>query len=117
MSYLEKANELYNMINTGQLLDAFEKYYAEDVVMQELGEAPREGKAVNREYEIQFVNNVAEVHGGGVDNIMADEAKGVVMVENWMDLTFKDGNRMKLEQVCVQRWDGEHIVTEKFYHK
>ena len=117
MSYTQKANELYTMINSGQLLEAFEKYYSEDVVMQELGEAPRKGKAINREYELKFLNSVAEVHGGAVDNIAADEAKGVVMIENWMDLTFKDGNRIKMEQVCVQQWEGEQIVSEKFYHK
>lgn len=117
MSYNEKANELYQMINTGQLIEAFEKYYAEDVVMQELGEAPRKGKDVNREYELKFLNSVAEVHGAGVDNIASDEPKGVVMIENWMDLTFKDGNRVKMEQVCVQQWKDEQIVSEKFYHK
>ena len=86
MSYLQKADALYQMINSGQLLDAFEKYYAEDVVMQEIGEAPRVGKAVNREYEEKFVNYLAEVHGGGIDNMIADENKGVVMIENWMDV-------------------------------
>ena len=117
MSYLQKADALYQMINSGQLLDAFEKYYAEDVVMQEIGEAPRVGKAVNREYEEKFVNYLAEVHGGGIDNMIADENKGVVMIENWMDVTFKDGNRVKMEQVCVQQWKDEQIVSEKFYHK
>ena len=33
MSYLEKAQDLYRMIGEGQLLDAFEKYYHENVVM------------------------------------------------------------------------------------
>lgn len=117
MSYAEKATELYNMINSGQLLDAFEKYYLEDVVMQEMGEEPRIGKAVNREYELKFVGNVEAVHGGGVDHITADESNGVVMIENWMDLTFKGGHRVKLEQVCVQEWNGDQIVKERFYHR
>jgi hypothetical protein len=117
MSYAEKATELYNMINSGQLLDAFEKYYSEDVVMQEMGEEPRFGKAVNREYELKFVGSVEAVHGGGVDNITADENKAVVMVENWMDVTFKGGHRVKLEQVCVQEWNGDQIVKERFYHR
>jgi hypothetical protein len=34
MTYAEKTAELYNMINGGQLLEAFEKFYAENVVMQ-----------------------------------------------------------------------------------
>lgn len=105
------------MINSGQLLDAFEKYYAEDVVLQEMGEEPRIGKAVNREYELKFIDSIEAVHGAGVDNITADEDKAVVMVENWMDLTFKGGHRVKLEQVCVQEWNGVQIVKERFYHR
>jgi hypothetical protein len=117
MFYKEKANELYGMINSGQLMDAFEKFYAEDIVMQELGEEPRVGKQANREYEEKFLASVKEVHGGGVDHILSNEDDGVVMIENWMDVTFQDGNRVKLEQVCVQKWEGEQIKHEKFYHK
>jgi len=117
MTYAQKTQELYNMINSGQLLDAFDKFYAEDVVMQEMGEEPRVGKAINREYEVNFVNSVEAIHGGGVDNITSDEAKGVVMIENWMDLTFKGGQRVHMAQVCVQEWKGEQIVKERFYHR
>jgi hypothetical protein len=38
------------------------------------------------------------------------------MLENWMDVTFKDGNRMKLEQVSVQTWKDGLIVRERFYY-
>lgn len=117
MTYAQKTQELYNMINSGQLLEAFEKFYAEDVVMQEMGEEPRVGKAINREYEEKFVGSVEAIHGGGVDNITSDEAKGVVMIENWMDVTFKGGHRIKMEQVCVQEWNGDQIVKERFYHR
>jgi hypothetical protein len=117
MSYTQKAQELYTMIGSGQLLDAFEKFYSEDVVMQEMGEEPRVGKAINREFELKFIGSVETIHGGGVNHITADETNGVVMVENWMDLTFKGGPRVRLEQVCVQEWDGEQIVKERFYHR
>jgi hypothetical protein len=32
-----------------------------------------------------------------------------------MDVTFKDGNRMLIEQVATQKWEGDHIVKERFY--
>jgi hypothetical protein len=47
----------------------------------------------------------------------SDEENGIVMIENWMDLTFQDGNRVKIEQVSVQLWEGDYIVHEKFFHK
>jgi hypothetical protein len=117
MSYSAKVKALYDMIAQGQLLDAFEQYYHDDVVMQEIGEEPRAGKALNREYEQKFLSSVEAFHGMGVDAITSDEANGITMVENWMDITFTGGVRVLYQQVAVQRWQGDQIVSEKFYHK
>ena len=117
MSYVQKAKDLYAMIGQGQLLEAFEKYYHEDVVMKEAGEAPRVGKDANREYEKKFLSMLKEVHGAGVDAFTSDEENGITMVQNWMEVTFQDGNRVKLDQVAIQKWQGDQIVHEKFYHK
>jgi hypothetical protein len=123
MTYLERAKDIYDMMFQGKLLDAFDKYYADNVVMQELGEEPRTGKAINREYEVNFLNSIKEMHGGGITAMAADEENKVVFVENWMDVTMNGpmtGNadvRMKMTQVNVQNWEGDHIVKEVFYHK
>ena len=117
MTYKEKAEELYNLIATGKLMDGFEKFYHEDVVMQEIGEEKRIGKEANRAYELKFLSMIKDVHGAGVTAIASDEANGIVFIENWMDLTFQDGNRVNMVQVCVQKWDGDYIVSETFYHK
>ncbi|MBE7176616.1 MAG: nuclear transport factor 2 family protein [Mucilaginibacter polytrichastri] len=117
MSYLEKAKDIYAMLEAGQLMDAFEKYYAEHVVMEELGEEPRRGKETNRKAELDFLGSVSEFHGSGVTAIAADEENKVTFVESWMDISFKDGSRVNMEQVAVQRWEDGHIVYEKFYHK
>ena len=117
MTNKERATDIYNMLNSGQLMDAFEKYYHEDVVMEEVGETPRVGKAANREYEQKFLSMVKEVHGGGVDAIASDDKDEVIMVESWMDVTFQDGSRANLKQVAVQKWNNGQIIEEKFYHK
>jgi hypothetical protein len=117
MSYKEKATAIYDMLAQGKLLEAFDKYYSDHVVMEELGEEPIKGKEVNRQREIAFLESVQDFHGTGVDSITADEESGVVMIESWMDLTFKNGTRINMEQIAVQRWENDHIVYEKFYHK
>lgn len=115
MTYLEKAKDIYAQIGQGKLLEAFDQYYSEGVVMTEpMG--TREGKVACREYEIQFLNNVAEVHGLEVKNLASDEENGTTFIENVLDVTFKDGNRVKMEQVSVQKWEGEQIVHERFYY-
>lgn len=116
MNYLDKANEMYNMVYSGQLLDAFEKFYHEDVVMVEATGASRTGKQANREYEMNFVSFLQEIHGGEVLKIASNETEGVTMVESWMEFTLKDGSRNKLEQVAVQKWKDGQIIHERFYY-
>ncbi len=116
MSYLQKAKEMYDMIIGGQMMEAFEKYYHEDVVKVEATGDVRESKAKNREFEIQFFSSIQEFHGGGVTSITSNEETGQTAVESWMDVTYKDGNRMKMEEVAVQKWDGDQIVHERFYY-
>jgi len=115
--HLKLARDLYDMIGAGKTPEAFEKYYDDDVVMVELGEAPRVGKDVNRKAGEQWRATVKEMHGGGVTNITSNEGAGVTMVESWVDITFQDGNRVTWEQVAVQKWEDGKIVHEKFYHK
>lgn len=116
MNYLEKAQSMYQMIGEGKMLDAFEKFYHDDVVMVEATGDKREGKDANREFEKNWMAGVQEMHGGGVNAITSNEDQGITMVESWMDLTFKDGNRSKMEEVAVQKWNGDKIVHERFYY-
>ena len=106
------------MMSKGQLMEAFEKYYAENVSMVDLGHGePMVGKAANRERELVFVGMIEEFHGMGVDAVATDEENGIAMIESWMDVTLKGIGRSQLRQVAVQRWEGDFIVDEKFYHK
>ena len=112
----DKITEMYGMIGQGQALDAFEKYYHDDVTMIECTGEVRKGKDANREFEQNWYSQVQEVHGGGVNAITADEESGVTMVEAWTEMTFKDGNRMKMEEVARQKWQDGKIIEERFYY-
>jgi hypothetical protein len=39
-----------------------------------------------------------------------------VLIEVSMDLTFKGGSRMSMEQVASQTWENGQIVHERFYY-
>ncbi|MCF8369490.1 MAG: hypothetical protein K9G76_10645 [Bacteroidales bacterium] len=116
MSYLEKVTAMYKMIEEGKMMEAFEKYYHKDVVMIEATGDVREGKDKNREFELQFMGSIKDIHGSGTTGITSNEKTGVTMVESWMDTTFQDGSRMKMEEVAVQYWKGDFIIKERFYY-
>ncbi len=117
MTNLDRVKDLYDIILSGQMMDGFEKYYAEDVVMIEIGEEPYRGKTFNRERELKWLENIETFHGAAVEAVTANEETGHTMVENWMEITMKGGNRMKFVQVAVQQWKDGQIVEERFYHK
>ena len=117
MSYLDKAKDIYNMVNSGQLMEAFEKYYHDDVVMVEASGEKREGKDANRKAEQDFLASVQEFHGAGVTATMSNEEDAVTSVEAWMEVTFKGApGPIKMEQTTVQRWKGDQIIHERFYY-
>ena len=116
MSYLEKEQELQSMVGSGQMMEAFEKFYSDNVVMEEPMSGRTEGKDANRKREEQWLEMVQEVHGGGVNGITSNENEGITMTESWMEATYKDGNRAKMEEVSVKKWEGDQIVHERFYY-
>jgi ketosteroid isomerase-like protein len=114
MELKELVTDLNSMILQGNALEAFEKYYAEDVVMQENELPPTIGKDANREREKEFFSKVVEFRGADVKAVAIGD--GVSMVEWFFDYTHKDWGRRTYHQVAVQRWKDGKIVHERFYY-
>ena len=115
MTNKERVLDIQDMLLQGKLLDAFDKYYHDDVEISE----PRgswKGKASCRAHEEEFMSYVKEFHGLEFRNIASDEETGVVFTETMMDVTFQDGNRVQMEQVSRQQWKDGQVINERFYY-
>lgn len=118
MAYIDKIKDIYEMISARKLLEAFDKYYGEEVSMVDVGHGPAVvGKAANRAREVAFVEMIEEYHGMELGAITSDEKAGITIIENSMDVTLKGIGRVHYTQIAVQKWEGDFIVEEKFYHK
>ena len=117
MSCLDNARQLQQMMGQGQTMEAFEKFYHDNVKVTEMatGEV-RQGKDTQREAIKGWQASIKEWHGGGSGPVTSNEDKQTTMVESWFDATFQDGNRMKMEEVAVQKWKDGQIVEERFYY-
>ena len=113
-SLLEKINDLNNMVLQGKALEAFDKYYHEDLVMQENESTPVVGKAANRKREEEFFGAITEFRGAQALKVTAGE--NTTMVEWHFDYTHKDWGVRKYNQVAVQEWKDGQIISEKFYY-
>lgn len=114
MSNRAAANDLVTMVTNGKLMEAFEKYYDEDVVMQENRKDPTVGKSANRVREEQFVGSVEAVHAMSAPSVVVD---GDEVVIHWLgDVTFKGGIRVAMDQLAQQTWKNGKIVRERFIY-
>lgn len=108
-------HDLNQAILSGDILNAFEKYYANDIVMQENDADPFRGKEVNRKREQEFVNSVEQFHGA---KLVGEAVNGDASYSEWeYDVTFKGGKRVKLQQVASRRWKNGQVAHERFYYK
>ena len=108
-----KIDDLNAHILRGEILEAFEKYYAEGCVMQEGAEDPIEGKDANREREKAFVGGLTELRAAELKNVAVGD--GVTMTEWHFDYTHSEWGDVKYDQIAVQQWENGKIVHERFY--
>jgi len=116
MATIEERNAGINKaIEANKGMEAFEEYYADNVVMMENDQA-HEGKEVNRKRQEEFWNMVETVHAAEVKSSAVNGLTS--FTELAYDFTWKDGNRFPMNEVSVRRWNEEGmIVHERFYYK
>ncbi len=107
--------QLNQMILQGKILEAFDRFYAEDVVMEE-DDKRREGKEANREYEEQFVDALQEFHAADIKARAVDQENQTTFSEWFNHMTLEGVGEVKQHQVAVRTWNDEGQIThEKFY--
>ncbi len=116
MTNLERAYDIVKMSIEGKMMEALTKYYHEDSVKVEGTGEVTEGLEANIKFHEQWAAGIEEVHDSGITNAAENPETGVVLVESWADMTFKDGNRIKMEEVEVQTWVDGKIKHIRFYY-
>lgn len=105
--------QLNQLIMDGHALAAFERFYAEEIVMQENTAPPVVGKARNREREQAFFGSIAAAKIHLLGSAVGD---GVSYSEWIYELDFKDGRRISMNEVSARRWKDGLVVHERFYY-
>lgn len=111
---LEKICDLNELVLQGRGMEAFEKYYHEDVVMQENENPPTVGKSNNRKREEEFFSAITAFRKAKPLKVTTGE--GVTMVEWYYDYTHKTLGERNYKQISVQEWKDGLIINEKFYY-
>jgi ketosteroid isomerase-like protein len=105
---------LLKAISEGQALAAFDRFYAQDVVMRENEGTPTVGFAANREREIAFFSSIQRweeftvlASGAGPTHTFYD------VIMRWVGV---DGKSYRQHQVVIAEWRHGRIINERFVY-
>jgi hypothetical protein len=106
--------DLNSLVINGKLMDAFEKYYHEEIEMQENTNPPVKGKDINRKREHEFLSSVTEFRNASVKALAINGNTSFVI---WSyDYTHKEWGVRNYTQVSVQNWKDGQIIKEQFFY-
>jgi hypothetical protein len=110
---IEKIGDLNDLIMQGEVMEAFEKFYHEDVVIQYNDEAPVHGKEANRALKENDLKNVLELKSAKPLKVTIGEQ--TTMVEWQLSDQHRIYGERSYTQVAVQDWNQGMVVKEKLY--
>ena len=117
MTTLEVANRLVEMCRIGQVLEAQQELYAENVVSIEPDGAPMqnvEGLANVLAKGKHFASMIEAHHGGSISDPLV--AGNYFSIAWSMDVTMKEMGRQSLNEICVYKVADGKIVSEEFFY-
>lgn len=113
MSSKHIVEEFIATVVSGRHVEAIERFYAPDATMQENLNPPRCGRDNLVATERAALARHREIATRPVDFYAIDGDRVVI---HWIfDLTALDGKCFTLDEISLQRWEGDKIIQERFY--
>lgn len=110
---VEKLNAL---IKEGKIMEAFEKYYGENVTIQVNGNSPIIGKEQNRKREMIFLQEIEKLNSAEINSVTFGGKEDNVSMTEWaINMENKEGIKKIVYRVNVQHWKDDKIINEKLY--
>ncbi|TRZ43627.1 nuclear transport factor 2 family protein [Robertkochia solimangrovi] len=117
MNTEEVAERLVQLCQNGNYHQAYEELYAENAISKEMDGIPNDEthgkKAIIKGYD-QWASNIQEFHSGEVGEPLV--AGNHFAVPMFYDITFKEGGRHSMEELCVYEVLDGKIVSARFYY-
>ena len=106
--------DIKTLMSQGKAMDVFEKYYAEDVLMQENDNPPTVGKVANRARELDFFAKVTEFRGLQLKEVVYRD--NLVIAEWFADYTHAEWGTVTHDQISVSHWKNGKIISDRYYY-
>jgi hypothetical protein len=95
MTLRDRVEELLDFFKTNPPVEqVYERFYDENVVVQENLQPPRVGRAMSIERQQRMNANVKEIHDFKIGTVLVDGDRSVI--EMHIDMTTNDGHRIRI---------------------
>ena len=109
-----RVQALIALVEQGKYVEAIEQFYAADASMQENNSPPRKGRDVLVKHERAMMATFKSMRTLPVETFLVE---GDHVVIRWVfEFTRPDGKVLRLDEVALQRWRGDEVVEEWFFH-
>lgn len=105
--------ELNQLLQLGKAMEGFEKFYAQNVVMQENESEPRLGKDLNREACGAFVDTHPDLK---LEVLNTGYGQHISFQEVLFSYIDKKRQVIQYSEVAVRHWKNGQVIKEKFYY-
>ncbi|QND52954.1 SnoaL-like domain-containing protein [Phyllobacterium sp. 628] len=99
---------------SGDHVKAITDFYHENASMQEPGKEPRRGRELLEKHEQAALNRLERMYTHPASAVLIDGDN--VVINGIFDATTKDGVTRCLEELAIQRWQGDRIIEERFFY-
>jgi hypothetical protein len=105
-------DELVSLVAEGKPMEAFEKFYHENLEKTDLDGVPHKGKAVNEKIGYDLLSKVTTIRDfTAVGKIIKGNRSFLV----WsLDFDHADNGAIQVIQVAIQDWEDGKIIRERF---
>ena len=110
---LVRLRDLDRLVLAGDILGAFDKYYADEVVMREGNSEPVRGKTANRARLEGFLASLQAFNGATLHSYGV--GKDVTLSEYTFDLVAENGAPLIWNEVIRRQWVNGKVVDERYY--
>ena len=104
---------LDQMVLAGNILEAADRYFADDVATQQDNAEPVVGKATNRANLEAFLSSLKAFNGATLHSYAVGD--DVTLSEYTFDLVAEDGSPLIWNEVIRRQWENAQVINERYY--
>ena len=110
----EQIQTLISYVEQGREVEAIRMFYAEDAQTQENNAPPTVGLAALVEKEARFLESIGGMELSQGVSFIVDGDRAAI---NWIfEYATPAGQRIHLDEIAYQLWDGDKIVHEHYFY-